>query len=76
MKEHIKIYTGTTILTNRLAFLLDEAKIATLIKDSHESGRLAGFGTTGDSCELFIYKSDYEASKEIISNFKKELNNE
>ena len=73
MKEHIKIYTGTTILTNRLAFLLDEAKIATLIKDSKESGRLAGFGTTEASCELFIYKSDYEAAQKIINDFRKEL---
>ena len=76
MKEHTKVYTGTTILTNRLAFLLDEANIATLIKDRHESGRLAGFGTTGGSCELFIYKSDYEVAEKIISNFKEELNNE
>lgn len=73
MKEHIKVYTGTTILTNRLAFLLDEAKIATLIKDSQESGRLAGFGSTGDSCELFIYKSDSEAAQKIINNFKQEV---
>ncbi|WBX73179.1 DUF2007 domain-containing protein [Tenacibaculum pacificus] len=73
MKEHIKVYTGTSILANRLAFLLDEAKIPSLIKDSKESGRLAGFGSTGDSSELFIYKSDNERSKEIINNFKKEL---
>lgn len=74
MKEHIKVYTGTTILANRLAFLLDEAKIATIIKDDKESGRLAGFGATGDSCKLFIYKSDYEKAKEVISNFEQELN--
>jgi hypothetical protein len=74
MKEHIKIYTGTTILTNRLAFLLDEAKIPTLIKDDKESGRLAGFGSIGASCELFIYKSDSEKANEIINNFKQELN--
>jgi hypothetical protein len=74
MKEHIKVYTGTTILTNRLAFLLDEAKIATLIKDNKESGRLAGFGSTGASSELFIYNSDLENAKKIIEDFKKELN--
>ena len=74
MKEHVKVYTGTSILANRLAFLLDEAKIPSLIKDSRESGRLSGFGTTGDSCELFIYKSDTEASKELINNFKNDIN--
>ena len=74
MKEHIKIYTGATILANRLAFLLDKAKIATLLKDDRESGRLAGFGTTGDSSELFIYKSDLESAKKVINDFKEELN--
>lgn len=74
MKEHVKVYTGTSILVNRLAFLLDQAKIPSLTKDSRESGRLSGFGSTGDSCELFIYKSDYEASEKIINDFKKELN--
>lgn len=74
MKEHIKIYTGTSILINRLAFLLDKAKIATLIKDDKESGRLAGFGTTGDSSDLFIYKSDFEDAQKIVTTFKEELN--
>ena len=74
MREHIKVYTGTTILTNRLAFLLDEAKIPTLVKDDKESGRLAGFGSTGPSSELFIYKSDLKDAKKIIENFKQELN--
>ena len=73
MKEHILIFTGTPILTNRLAFLLDEAKIPTLIKDQKESGRLAGFGATEYSSELFIYKSDYQSSKHIIENFRTKI---
>ena len=73
MKEHIQVFSGTSILTNRLAFLLDEAKIPTLVKDQKESGRLAGFGATQHSSELFIYSSDSERSKEIIGNFKKEI---
>ncbi|MCD8412540.1 putative signal transducing protein [Tenacibaculum finnmarkense] len=74
MKEHVKAYTGTSILANRLAFLLDEAKIPSLVKDTKESGRLAGFGATGDSCELFIYKADFQDAEKIINDFKKELN--
>ncbi|MCF2873400.1 MULTISPECIES: putative signal transducing protein [Tenacibaculum] len=74
MKEHIKVYTGTSILINRLAYLLDQAKIATLIKDDKESGRLAGFGTTGASSDLFIYKSDFEDAQKIIHDFDEEVN--
>lgn len=73
MKEYIKIFTGTSILTNRLAYLLDQVDIATLVKDSKESARLAGFGTTGSSVELFIFNSDLEKASPIIDNFKKEI---
>lgn len=73
MKEHINVFTGSTILTNRLAFLLDENEIPSLIKDQKESGRLAGFGATGNSSELFIYTTDFEKAKNIIEKFKKEI---
>lgn len=73
MKEHIKVYTGTLILTNRLAFLLDEVGVASIVKDNKESGRLAGFGTTGVSVELHIFNTDIEKATPIIENFKKEI---
>lgn len=73
MTEHVQVFTGTSILTNRLAYLLDEANIPTLVKDQKESGRLAGFGATEYSSELHIYKSDYERSKNIIEDFRKEI---
>ncbi len=73
MAEHIKVYTGASLLTNRLAFLLDESNIPSLIKDTKESGRLAGFGATECSSELFIYDSDLKEAKSIIENFRKEI---
>lgn len=73
MKEHIKVYTGTSILTNRLAYLLDEKNIPTLVKDQKESGRLAGFGSTEYSSELFIFKSDLSIAETIVENFRKEI---
>ena len=73
MREHVNVFTGTSILTNRLAFLLDEKNIPTLVKDRKESGRLAGFGVTASSSELFIYTTDTDKAKEIIENFKKEI---
>lgn len=73
MKEHIKIFTGTSVLTNRLNYLLDLSGITSLIKDEKESGRLAGFGTLGDSSELFIFQSDLEKATPIVEKFKKEI---
>ncbi len=73
MKEHIKIFTGTSILVNRLAQLLDEKGIPTIIKDTKESGRLAGFGTTGSAVELLIFNSDKDKASPIIETFKKEV---
>ncbi|MDG1528598.1 MAG: DUF2007 domain-containing protein [Polaribacter sp.] len=72
-KEHIKVYSGTSVLVNRLSFLLDTEKIPSLIKDHVSSGNLAGFGALSNSVELFIYKSDLEKATEIIEEFKKEI---
>ncbi|AXT56333.1 DUF2007 domain-containing protein [Aquimarina sp. AD1] len=73
MEKHIKIYTGTSIIINRLAYLLDEINIHFIIKDHKESGRLAGFGAIEGSTELFIYNDDAKKASEIIENFKKEI---
>lgn len=72
-KEHIKVFTGTSILVNRLSYLLDQVKIPSLIKNHFDSARLGGFGLPMDSVELFIYKSDSEKATTIIENFQKEI---
>lgn len=73
MTEHIKVFTGVSILTNRLAFLLGEKNIPSLIKDTKESGRLAGFGATECSSELFIFNKDLKDATAIIEDFRKEV---
>ena len=72
-KEHIKAFTGTSILVNRLGYLLDQENIPSLVKNQHESARLGGFGSPMNSVELFIYKSDTEKAAVIIENFRKEI---
>lgn len=69
MSEQIKIYTGSAITINRLAQLLEDQKIPSIIKNNQESGRLAGFGTTGDSVELYILNSDLDNAQKIIEAF-------
>ncbi len=73
MKEHIKIFTGTAILANRLSYLLYNMNIPSIIRDEKESGRLAGFGTYGDSSELLIFKSDLHKADKTVSSFLKEI---
>lgn len=72
-KEHVKIFSGESIIVNRLSFLLDEAKIPSLIKDNVNSATIAGFGALGNSIDLFIYKSDLEKATSIIESFQKEI---
>ncbi len=72
-KEHIKVFTGTSIFVDRLSYLLDQEKIPSLIKNHHESARLGGFGLPIDNIELFIYNSDLKKATPIIEEFKKEI---
>lgn len=73
MGTYIKLYIGTSILANRLAFLLDEAGITTIIKNHDESARLAGFGTLQNSSELLVQDHDLQEAQKITQNFKKEI---
>ncbi|AUC16843.1 hypothetical protein BTO06_17580 [Tenacibaculum sp. SZ-18] len=73
MSGYIKLFSGTSILVNRLAYILDEIGIASIVKDNKESGRLAGFGTLGQSVDLLINEGDYDKAKDSFENFKKEI---
>ncbi|RKN11222.1 DUF2007 domain-containing protein [Aquimarina sp. AD1] len=75
MEKHIKIYTGTSIIINRLAYLLDEINIHFIIKDHKESGRLAGFGAIEGSTELFIYNDDAKKLVKSLKILKKKFQN-
>jgi len=74
MTEHIKVYTGSSILVNRLKSILEETKIKSIIKDHVNSGNLAGFGALRNSIELFVLNTDYEKAKVIVNDFKAEIN--
>jgi len=72
MNDYVKILTSSSIIVNRIAFLLDQKNISTHIKDNVESGRLAGFGVQQNDVELYVYKSEFEKSQKIIAEFNKE----
>jgi hypothetical protein len=69
MNEHVKILTSRAILINRIAQVLDEEEIPSLIKDNVESARLAGFGTSANNVELYVHNSDLEKAKKVIKIF-------
>ncbi|MEM9052053.1 MAG: DUF2007 domain-containing protein [Bacteroidota bacterium] len=68
MSNQIKILTDSSITINRVAHVLDENGIPAFIKDNVEAGRLAGFGTTPNSVDLFINETDLEKASEIIAS--------
>jgi hypothetical protein len=72
--EHIKIFTGSSIIVRGLQNRLDSSNINSLIKDPVNSGQLAGFGALGNSIELFILKSDVEKAQIIVDTYKEEIN--
>lgn len=72
--EFIKIFSGSSILVNRLKNLLEEQNIHSIIKDNINSSTVAGFGPLGNSIELSILNSDIEKAQQIIDNFKDEIN--
>lgn len=73
MSGYKRIYSGTSILVNRLAYILKEIGISSIIKDNKESGRLAGFGPLSQTIDLLINETDFEKAQGTLENFKKEI---
>jgi len=74
MSEYVKILTDRKIIINRISQLLDEEKIPYLVKDNAESARLAGFGTSSNDVDLYVYKSDFNKAETIIKSFVENSN--
>tara|TARA_A100000171_G_scaffold31367_1_gene29697 strand:+ start:1717 stop:1944 length:228 start_codon:yes stop_codon:yes gene_type:complete len=74
MSEYAKILTDRKIIINRVSQLLDEEKIPYLVKDNAESARHAGFGTSSNDVDLYVYKSDSNKAETIIKSFVENSN--
>ncbi|SHJ19276.1 Putative signal transducing protein [Mesonia phycicola] len=72
MEKFSRILTDSSIIVNRIAYLLQDNNIDYKIKDNVESARLAGFGSPNNNVELYVLKNDLEKSKVLIDNFLKE----
>ena len=67
MTNLVKLHTDSQININRIAALLLENEIPSMIKDGGAAGRTAGFGTVDNSVDLFIEKGDLEAAEKILN---------
>ena len=73
LQKHVKIFSGTEILVNRLSFLLDQEEIPSIINNAIETARLSGFGPLAETVDLYIFKKDLEKATPILKNFQKEI---
>ena len=72
MSNHISIYRSSVIFIHGLALYLEENGISSIIKDSDESARLAGFAVPQDSVELQVLESDVERAQKLIASFNED----
>lgn len=68
-EEHIKVFTGSSIITRRLKSLLEEKNISSLIK----SDKIPAYEITNYIDELYVLNIDLEKASPIIEDFKKEI---
>ena len=72
--EHVKIFSGSSIIINRLKSLLEEENITSIVKDNINMSKVSGFGPLGQSIDLFILNSDVEKAKPILDKYKEQIN--
>lgn len=72
--KHIRFFTGSLIEIQRLQLDLNEAGIASMVKNNFQSGLRAGFyGGSPELVELFIYEADEEKASSILASFKEDM---
>ena len=73
-EEHIKIFSGSPVIVRRLRQILKEEGIDSVYKNQDEIARIAGFGGPMNLAELFILNIDFEKAKDVIEDYKEEIN--
>jgi hypothetical protein len=73
-KEHIKLFSGTSIIVRGLQNILDDNQIGYVVKDNVESARLAGFGAQQNDIDLYVLESDFTRAKAFVENYQEKIN--
>lgn len=73
--NYTKIFTGSSIIVQRIIFDLEKAGIIAVVKDETESARLGGFGggIVPGFQEIFVHKDEIEKATPIIESIATEL---
>ena len=75
--QYEKIFYGSQITTQHIKLVLEEAGIASIIRDDGESAVRGGFGSTlTHDVKLFVDKKDVLKAKHIVSSTLEKLENE
>ncbi len=65
--EIILIYTGNTLMIQRIKAELEAQGIYCLVKDGYKQGIEAGFvGGTSSTIDLFVTDTDFENAQKIV----------
>ncbi len=70
---YTKIFTDSEIIVSVLVGLLEEAGIATLVKNQVESARLGGFAVPFDTVSVFVLNTTADAAQVIVDTYRKEI---
>lgn len=62
----VKVYAGSEILALGVQAKLEEAGISTIVKDNIESATLSGFGSFGQTVQVFVNEEDVAKATGII----------
>ncbi len=68
-EEHIKVFTGSPIITRRLKSILEEKNISSIVK----SDKIPAYEITNYVDELYILNTNLEKATPIIEEFKNEI---
>jgi hypothetical protein len=67
--EHVKIYTGSSVLARRLRHLIEDEGIGCIVK----SDKIPAYEIGNDMDELYVLQSDEEKAKTVVAKFEKEI---
>ena len=72
-KEHVKVFSGTSIIVRGLQNILDDNQIGYVIRDNVESARLAGFGAQRNDIDVYVLENDFSRAKALIENYQEKI---
>ena len=72
--NYIQVFSGSSILVNRIKMELENVGISPIIKDEGESQRLAGYASLAQGIqEIVVREDEVDKAKAVLELIKSEL---